>query len=309
MTITKIDLGVEYLGGFTRPSREDCLAGRIATAGLDSLNDPTIIYEDQTAAVADDTFASTLAQFLRGAGLTVDSSGNLSPTPRPRYLRESDSFVSGGVTSGTIGKLGWSLLGSGTPAFAREDNTAANDTKRVALTTSGSLNDRTVLCLGDTETRLISVPSRVKLIQFASNFASVTAAKRIFLGLSANLGTEPSAAVNCLGIYSDAAVVSGRWQVIARAGSVGSPVDTAVAPSSSATELLSLYQPTAGTWQFYIGNTLVGTVTTNIPTGGLNVGVRLETLAGATKTHRLGGFTIVEDLLGSALDDDAFLEV
>lgn len=306
MTITKIDLGVEYLGGFPVPAKED--VGKIPVVALDVLGDPTFSYRTQTALTADGTFATTLAPFLRGAGLSADG-GVLSPRPRPRYVREQDHFISGGLTSGIIGKLGWNLLGSGTPAYARESQTASNDTKRVLLSTSGALNDRTTLCLGDAESRLISVPSRVALLQFGSNFASATTSKRIFFGMSSDFATEPSAVAACLGIYSDSAVASGRWQVISRTGSVGSPVDTGVAPSSAATELLSLYQPTAGTWQFYIGNTLVGTVTTNITTGGLNVGARLETLTAATRSHRLSSCTIVEDLLGSALDDDAFLEV
>src|SRR5690606_30262848 len=62
------------------------------------------------------------ASDLRGVGLTADG-GVLAPRPRMRKVAEVDHFISGGLTAGIIGKLGWGLSTSGSgSALTRTGN-------------------------------------------------------------------------------------------------------------------------------------------------------------------------------------------
>jgi hypothetical protein len=301
--VERIDLGVEYLGGMKRPTSDDI--GKFAVVRLNSLNQPNFNYETQVATVADDTFASTLAQHLRGLGLTVDSSNNLRPRPRPRKAQLVDHFLGGAASSGSVGSLGWNLLGSGTPAIARSSivSTSALDARYV-LSTSSSTNDRSVLALGETETRGVVIASQLELAQ-AVVLGTSTLNVRYFFGLMGDFSQEPSAATTALGIYYDSAA-GANWRIIARAAGAGSPVDTGVAFAASA-GLVSIHQPTAGTHVFYLGNTALGSISSGIPTAVANLGFRLETLTNAAKSLRLSYFG-AELNLAAANDDDTFLE-
>ncbi len=256
-------------------------------------------------AVPTATTVATLSARLRGVGLTV-ASGRLLQRQRPRQGQLQDYFASGIATSGNIGALGWSLLGAGTPAFARADATQMGSTGRATLTTSAAGNDRSVLTLGETETRKVLLASDLGTLQCAWNHDNVLTNKRIFFGLMSNGATAPAAAVDCLGIYYDSAVDT-HYQIIARSGSVGSPtVTTLVVPSNTA-ELITIHQTPVGTFSFYSGNTLLGTISSGVPTAAMNVGFRLETLTTAAKTVNLGYFGLQVTAVG-AFDDDAFLE-
>lgn len=304
MVTTKYDLGIEYLGGLTRPTADD--VGKLAVVALDALGNPNFEYLEQTASVADDTFATTLAPFLRGVGLTVDSSGNLRPRPRPRRLQLQDFFISGNTTSGSIGGLGWNLFGTGTPAVSRS-GVALSSSSRFSLVTSAAANNRSCLKLGETETRDTCVVTDYNLIQCCLNHNNQLTDKRVFFGFLGDFATEAAAAVDCLGIYYDSAV-SANYQIIARSSSVGSPVVTSQVVEGNVTRILTIYQPTAGTFQFYVGNTLVGSISSGVPTAVVDIGWRIETLAAATATVRLGYFGAAADI-GQQFDDDAFLEV
>lgn len=301
--VERIDLGIEYLGGITKPTSDD--VGKLAVVRLDSLSRPNLSYETQTAAVADNTFASTLAQHLRGTGLTVDGNSNLAPRPRPRRLQLSDHFFGGGLTSGGIGALGWNLLGAGTPAYSRTSGATAA-IARGSIDTTNVANDRTSMLLGTAENLTLISAAELDLLQCVMSPGSGAAlnTKRIFFGLSSNFATEPSTMANGLGIYYDSAV-GPNWQIIARASSSGSPVDSGVA--ATGTQLVWMQQATPGTWVFYVGNTAIGSISSGIPTGGLGVGWRVETLAATARSCGVGYFGMSGNIAG-VFDDDAALE-
>lgn len=74
MARDEIALGIEYLGGVPAPSTDD--VGKIVEVALDEYGDPTYTYVTQTASVADQTFADTLAPFL---GTNQDLADDLAP--------------------------------------------------------------------------------------------------------------------------------------------------------------------------------------------------------------------------------------
>lgn len=250
-----------------------------------------------------------LAAHLRGVGLTVDTLGKLRPRRRPRLVQMTDYFKAGNAASGSIGELGWNLLGTGTPAYARAD-ASFSSTVRNALTTSAAANDRSVLSLGETETRDVATAAQVTILQSAVRLPALTSI-RFFFGLQGTLATEPSAAADSLGMYFDSAVGS-NWMLISRSGSAGSPVNSGVAVPADTGVLVTIHQATSGAFSFYAGNTRLGTISTGISTAAANLGFRLETLTTAAKTARIAYFNLEADPgVGSAsvFDDDSFLEV
>lgn len=251
--------------------------------------------------------ANTLAPLLRGVGLTVDANGKLATRARPRLLQESDYFASGNLTSGSIGKLGWNLLGNGTPAYTKLSGQSLN-TRKGQLTTSSALNDRAVLCWGETEARGIAIASELTIVQ---NFAKLVGAttRRVFIGLTSDFATDPTTVADCLGFIYDSGV-SPNWQIIARRSSVGSAVDggaSFAAPADSG-QLVTMVRLSSGTWQFYVGGSLLGSfASAAVPTAAMNIGYRVQTLAASAASFHTGYFG-VEGAIAGVLDDDAFLE-
>lgn len=307
MAITRYDLGSEYTGGFPAPTQEEAEAEMLPIATIDSEGDPSLRYAPADEVItADGTLAAALAPLLRGTGLTV-TSDLLVVRPRPRSLQLQDFFLSGGLTSGSIGVLGWGLNGVGTPAYTRPNAASLGGTKGQPAT-SASANDRTSVTLGDTESKGISALDPVKILQCVWSMNNVLTDKRVFFGFMNDFSEEPSAATDALGIYYDSGIVSpANYRLISRASSAGSPVDSGSAVPANTNQLLTLLQPTAGTWQFYIGNSLIGSISSGLPTVTMNIGFRLETLTAATKNLRLGYFGLHGEP-GGAFDDDAFLE-
>lgn len=260
-------------------------------------------------ATANGDFSELPISTFRGVGMTVNALGKLSPRPRPRLVQLRDQFITGGTTSGNIGQLNWNLLGAGTPLATRSSITSTlGNSEKVVLETSATINDRTVLCLGDVETRAVVVPSEVKILQTVGRIPSLVT-RRWFFGLQSNFATEPSAAVNALGIYYDSAV-SPNYQIIARSSSVGTPTVTSAVVPTNVSELLTMYQRIAGTFEFYSGSTLIGSISSGVPTTPINLGYRLETLAAGVRSCHVGAFFMHAecDATANASDDDTFLE-
>lgn len=251
--------------------------------------------------------AAAVAAAIRGPGLTVDANGDLKPRPRPRRLMLQDYFLSGNTTSGGIGALGWSLFGNGTPAVARASSSAINASSRFTLSTSASANNRAVLKLGAAESADIGTVTDFNTLQCVVNFTSTLTDKRFFFGFMGNGDTEAAAAVDALGIYYDSAV-SPNFQIIARASSVGSPVVSAVAVPSNSSRILSIYQSSPGVFDFRVANTSLGTISSGLPTAGVDALFRVETLAASIASMQIGYFGAAADIAGN-YDDDTFLEV
>jgi hypothetical protein len=227
---------------------------------------------------------------------------------RPRDLVLQDWFVGGNTTSGSIGGLGWNLLGAGTPAVTRTSQSLGSGGK-LQLATTAAANDRTTVCLGETEARTLTKCSEVNLCQAIWNFGAVTTLKRVFFGFATNFATAPAAAANSLGIYYDSAI-NGNYQIIARVGSAGSPIDSGVTATDATDHLLTIRQAAPNTFTLYKGSTLLGTYSGSAAVSALpmNVGFRLETLTTAIKSHQVGYFGLHCLGVTGVFDDDEFLK-
>jgi hypothetical protein len=85
-------------------------------------------------------------------------------------------------------------------------------------------------------------------------------------------------------------------------------VNSGVAAPSDTLQLLSIYQPTPGTFQFWIDSTLAATLTANIPTlaSNLALGFRVETLTTAAASVRVNKFVYNATVGGVSAGDSQF---
>lgn len=266
------------------------VAGASVTDALDNLNGDI----------------DALPALLAGTGLH-NSNDVLTTRIRPRLVQLSDYFVSGGNASGSIGQLGWSLLGNGTPAITRFNGNfgTSSVTNRITLQTSAAINDRSSLLLADSETRTIMRPTELNILQACVALPSLLN-KRVFFGLNDNFAAPPAATLNCLGFLWDSAV-NANWQIVSRELNGGVPVVTTV-PPSGAPQLLTIMRLGDDVYQFYIGNTLVGTISAGVADAtGMAVGFQVTTLAVASATLAIGYFGL-QAVGGNALASDDFLQ-
>lgn len=254
--------------------------------------------------------AAVLAPLLRGVGLTVNSQSRLQLRPRPRKVILQDWFCTGGLTSGTIGSLAWNITGVGTPTVSALSTITSLADRKIQLNVTGAANDVTSLTWGAAaNTQKLSSPD-VRLLQTVSKFGGHLTNKRFFFGLSSDFATNPTSVANCAGILFDSDVNATNYLLIARNASVGSPINTGVAVPADSPELLTIYNaPGGSTWEFRVGDAVIGTIPiASLPTAGMNLGYRVQTLAAATRLHQLAYFGFESVDLGGACDDDAFLE-
>lgn len=300
--VCRLDFVCDGVAGW----RSEVVPGAISLASLATQADDTVV-ANLSGGVASPTATTiaALASRLRGIGLTV-SAGKLLPRQRPRAQQIRDYFLSGLATTGNIGALGWNLLGSGTPAYTRGSG-GTGSSNRGALATSAAANDRSCLVLGESETRDVVNASSCSIVQFVFNLNGGSTDKRAFVGMIDTFANAPAAATDALGIYFDSSVDATHWLYIARSGGSGSPQVSSMVVDDANGNLATIHQSVAGTFDFYVGNTLLGSLSSGIPTNNMNLGFRVENLNAGAKTMNVGYFGL-DAVAAAAFDDDAFLE-
>lgn len=301
-----------YTGGIQVATEFQAQNHYVARAYQDASGNINIEYVPaSTAYAADSAVAAALAPLLRGIGLTVDSANKLRPRDRLRKVRVRDPFISGpnaaAAVVGTLGALGWTLSGAGTPTFTRQ-NRGLITSLGSFLNSSTSTNDRSSLTLGAAESSNgVIQAAELNLLQ-CIQATTVLTNRRVFFGLSSDFSQNPlTTSGDALGFAYDSAV-SPNWQLVCRASGTGAPQVTSTAVGT-AMLMPTILQASTGVYQFYIGGTLLGSASTNVPTTACNVGWRVETLTNAAAGVRVADFLLESVDLGGAWDDDAFLEV
>lgn len=300
---TNLDLQLidAYTGGVNLPSASQANLVCVANAAGTNLAYKTAA----SAFTIDGSVAAALAPQLRGVGLTVDVNNKLAPVPRPRTLSLQDYFIGGTLTSGNIGTLGWNLFGTGTPAISLISGNLGN--RMVRLTTTAGATDSAILCLGASVTGSICQPGDANRVQASMRLPALTS-RRVFFGFSSDFSVSPAAAAECLGIMFDSTVSASNWLRVSRSASAGAPADNGIAALNNSRELITIYQPTSGVFQLYSGNTLLGTLNTNISASALNLGFAVYNTTTTVATGDFGAFNFYAPAIAGVLDDDAFLE-
>lgn len=255
---------------------------------------------------------------LRGSALTLNPDLTLSPISRPRHCYDWDWFLSGGLTQSTIGRMGWTLSGTGTPSVVRV-NSSYNNTSKVQVSTSATSGDRTTVTLGNTESRQMCSPLEFDNVVSLARIAIPATAQRSFIGWSDDFSVDPLAANNALGFNFDTSV-SPYLQVISRIGGVDvSPPYTALdigVVRSNVGQYFVIIQDedSPGQFDFYANSINLGAPTTPIFIARLhspgfdgNHGYRVETLANAVCRIDLAYWGMNSDDLSGVMASDDLL--
>ncbi len=251
-----------------------------------------------------------LSSSLRGTNMIENADGTLSPIGRPRRFWEWDYFWTGQNASGTIGRMRWNLLGSGTPAYTRVTSTFGNSSKG-QLTTSAVTNNRSCLVLGDVENRVCCDPLNFAVLQTLWRMQNSLATKSVFFGFSSNYAVNPvSVSSNAFGVVYDSAL-SPNYQLLMRQAAALQLFDTGQVVPQNTGQLMTFVQTATGTFEFWLASaatpvqqaTLVATVA-GVPAFGANHGYRLETLANVVSGVELGYWGMLSTQIGGLYSAD-----
>ena len=288
------------------------IGGAVATLDTDAVDNASAV-GGATASEALDALQAqftTLAEDTAGTGLhaTGVTPQQLTTRIRPRLVQIADYFISGTTVSGGIGALGWTLgTGIGTPSVSRGStgSFSTNPHFRLTLNASTGAGDRSTLLLGATETATIMRPSELNILQMCCGSALTN--RRIFFGLSDSFNAAPTAMTNAIGWYYDS--VSANWQFLTRSASVGAPVITTTPVGASAAELFTIVRIADDNYQFYIGNTLVGTLLAGVADSTLmGLGYQVTAIsAGPGAGMNIGPF-LLQAVGSGVLASDTFLQ-
>jgi hypothetical protein len=254
-------------------------------------------------------------RLLRGDGLLLDPSGTLDPLSRPSRFYEWDYFLES-ITSPRIGRMKWSLLGSGSPTIA-SFNWSSLISPRIRIDTSANANDRACLVLGETEARTMCTPLEFENVSIIWRAGTPITNKRAFFGWSDDFSLDPLAANNALGINFDAQVSPG-FQLISRAGGITIAVEDAQLASlpdgiGSQLQAVTIVQSSTGRFDFYSNQfgsevmTAIGSLES--PGFAANHGFRSETLAAVSERMDIAFWAMNSEELGGLFASDDQLDL
>jgi hypothetical protein len=222
------------------------------------------------------------------ANITVDSKGRITSVASGDNYRVKtelfDDFMSGLTTNGSIGILNWGLTASGTGASATTANALSGDN------TFGVVS----LLTGSTSTGRTAAHLNLTGILFGNG--SIEFESRVMFPVLAN-GTDnyifyigffdQSAAGDAVdGVYFQYSfsISSTNWLLKTSNNSVRTQVISTASIVANTWQILRIVVNSAGTQaNYYVNDTLVGTITTNIPTAnGRQTGpaIKIEKTAG-----------------------------
>ncbi len=200
------------------------------------------------------------------------------PTNRPAeedaYAPESvldifDDFISGSLVSGGVGSLGWNYS-----ADAVLTAQAANHPGIIYIRTTAVLNNRAYMYLLKSVSENILIYTDLYEVTFIVKIP--TADAKVFIGVIDNISAAPGNQSRA-GFEFDTGVPDTYWMMCAGDGAAPTRTATDIAPNSMVYYKLKVKKLTTN-YEFYIADILKGTLTTNLPSANLNIGVSIETL-------------------------------
>lgn len=202
----------------------------------------------------------------------------------PNLLEVSDRFLSSGVSSGSIGNVGWT-----------ETNSAAGTNLRVA----GALNKPGVfrqvtgavsgnnkrLHLGLNASDGTIAPGTFDRFSFLVAIPTITTVL-VRLGLAQDLS---AAGGGTAGAYFEFdPTLSANWRTVTRQASVSTANASAIAVTAGNWYLLDARREDSGNWVFSINTAAAFTHSTNQPSTACSFGTLLQTVTAAARNLDLG---------------------
>lgn len=217
---------------------------------------------------------------MRSAGAPV------TPTPLYNYktgYRFQDDFLSGNVTTGSLGNLGW---GTGGGVAATSPVSEANHPGILQRSTGGSSGQTAYLHLAFTQGDLLAGSADMTfLVRLNTNDADTL----VRVGSMYLINTTPTD-----GLYFEKLDADTNWFYVTRAasGQVGSRTDTGIAVSTGWITM-RIVRNASATVAFYLNGAYIGQQTANIPSAqGTTPGLQITNSAAAIKTIDIDYFEI-----------------
>jgi Pectate lyase superfamily protein len=196
--------------------------------------------------------------------VSVSGTEQVAPAPQVRNsVTLTDDFFAASTSSGTIGELGWSISTAGTGTSVVGKIAGAANHPGLLQRTSTATNQIAELYLGSSTNSLLplatlnGVAFRATFIfRIESPLSNITAR----IGFTDDAGGNPPSD----GIYFETTAAS--WTGVTRAASTSSTTSGMSALNNSF-HTFQIVNDGANNVSFYDGDTLLGTLTTNIPSG------------------------------------------
>jgi hypothetical protein len=175
-----------------------------------------------------------------------------------------DDFISSGITSGTIGELPWTLVAGGGHTVSYFAGTST-DNGILTLGTGTAILAGYAIHLGNTATLVGGGPMVQEWRVRFPTLATTTQDYNCYIGLNNTINTTGETASGIYFTYNRA--TSTNWIIKTANASVRTATTTSIAVAANTWHKLQLVVNAAGTQvDYYIDNTFVGSITTNIPT-------------------------------------------
>lgn len=199
--------------------------------------------------------------------------------PYKSMIELQDDFLSGAVSTGTVGSLGWFVTGTTTsingeanaPGILRKDTSAVSGTVSALL-------------LSGTQQQLISSSVYNQLFRARLNTNDANTTVRI--GLTNSCTVSPVSS----GIYFEKLDADTSWFAVNNNAGSATRTTTGVAVNTSFNEFS--INKTASAVEFRINGVLTNTIATDIPTGSIQTCMQIVNSAAAAKTFDIDYFQL-----------------
>jgi hypothetical protein len=199
----------------------------------------------------------------------------------PTFLELEDEFLGGGITSGTIGNIGWTETSSAAGTNSLQAGGVGKGSV-FRLTTGAVLGNNKRIHLGATASDPIILPTSSDRFRFCVRIPIITTVT-VRIGLMQDVSAAAGGTAGAFVEFDPASAAT--WRGITRQASVSSTP----AVLGSAVIVNNWYfievrrRPSGTVWELLLNGNAAVTLTTQLPTTACNFGALLQTGAAAAR--------------------------
>jgi len=193
----------------------------------------------------------------------------------------SDDFITGSLTTGTVGALSWQFVG----ISATQYPSFANHPGIFGISTTAVPNNRAYLFHGATNKDLLRAADLWEKTFII--YAPLVTAVKFFFGAIDDISAATTNQHKAGFEFNSA--TDAFWMMCTGSGAAETRTATNIAPVLMTFYKLKIKR-IAGGFEFYIDDVLKGTVTLTLPANALTFGIQTETLDAASKEIRVDFF-------------------
>ena len=260
-----------------------------------SLNRGDVVY-----APSANTMAGLPISSSYGAPLGASDSGLPAYLTPNQYIYLVDDFMSGASRSDGFSSLGWNFEGSNSVSLQVVSTISAAHPGLAWFNLNGSFNWTTFFLSQNGNSGLLILGAGLIVVNYWIQLTQLSNSSNRFyvkLGLGDSQGESDDN--NSIAFRYEDNVNSGNWQCLSESGGTYTTVNTAVAADTGWHKFTIVVNTSATSIGYYINGSLVGTITTNIPTAPISPSVQFQnsgTYTSGIQTMLLDLFTLYIDL-------------